>query len=501
MTLKDDDGNPVVDTFQVYVFLNTPPTITSNGGGATASVSVAENTMAITIVIANDPDVGQVPSFSIIGGTDMARFTIGLLSGALTFNSPPNFETPFDAGANNVYDVTIQVSDGAGGTDTQAIAVTVTNVVPTTPTDGDAAANIVAEGAANATVVGLSASSTDPGGPAVTYSLTDDAGGRFAIDPATGIVTVANGALLDGPDLHTITVQASDDAPGGAGTSTQTFIIAVTNIGPSVAANHALVTVNEGQSAVNTGTWSDPGIDTVSLSVSVGTVTQNSNGTWSWTYAATDGPAQSQIVTITATDSDNAVTNTTFNLVVNNVAPTAFITGMLQPIAAFILPGQSLTFSGAYADVGVLDTQIAIWDFGDGSSSRSILAAGGAGTFNAAQAYSAAGTYVVKLTVKDKDGACASVQMTVVVQTPGQATGILCSLVDGLTNLNKGERNSLCVKLENAQKSIDRGNTTAAKNQLGAFKNEVAAMRKSNRLSPAQAQWLTDMADAIFSVL
>ena len=31
------------------------------------------------------------------------------------------------SGANNVYDVTVQVSDGNGGTDTQAIAVTVTN--------------------------------------------------------------------------------------------------------------------------------------------------------------------------------------------------------------------------------------------------------------------------------------------------------------------------------------------------------------------------------------
>ena len=40
----------------------------------------------------------------------------------------PDYEAPTDAGANNVYDVTVQVSDGAGGTGTQALAVTVTNV-------------------------------------------------------------------------------------------------------------------------------------------------------------------------------------------------------------------------------------------------------------------------------------------------------------------------------------------------------------------------------------
>ena len=38
----------------------------------------------------------------------------------------PNFEAPTDAGGNNVYDVIVQVSDGTL-TDTQAIAVTVTN--------------------------------------------------------------------------------------------------------------------------------------------------------------------------------------------------------------------------------------------------------------------------------------------------------------------------------------------------------------------------------------
>src|SRR5262245_36462525 len=33
-----------------------PPTITSNGGGATAAVNVAENTTAVTTVTATDPD-------------------------------------------------------------------------------------------------------------------------------------------------------------------------------------------------------------------------------------------------------------------------------------------------------------------------------------------------------------------------------------------------------------------------------------------------------------
>jgi hypothetical protein len=107
---------------------NVAPTITSNGGGDTAALSIAENTLAVTTVIATDPDAGQTLSYSIAGGADAGKFTIGSTTGALSFVNAPNFDLPTDTGGNNVYDVTVQVSDGNGGTDTQAIAVTVQNV-------------------------------------------------------------------------------------------------------------------------------------------------------------------------------------------------------------------------------------------------------------------------------------------------------------------------------------------------------------------------------------
>ena len=75
----------------------------------------------------------------------------------------PDFEAPTDAGADNVYDVTVRVSDGTN-TDDQAIAVSVTNVsdgVVGAVSDTNAAANQVAENAANGTVVGVTAFATD----------------------------------------------------------------------------------------------------------------------------------------------------------------------------------------------------------------------------------------------------------------------------------------------------------------------------------------------------
>lgn len=102
------------------------PVITSNGGGASASVSIPENTTAVTTVTAADYDTPTL-SYSISGGADASFFQIDASSGVLRFKNAPDFESPQDAGANNVYDVIVRVSDGTRS-DTQAIAVTVTDV-------------------------------------------------------------------------------------------------------------------------------------------------------------------------------------------------------------------------------------------------------------------------------------------------------------------------------------------------------------------------------------
>ena len=100
-------------------------------------------------------------------------------------------------------------------------------MAPSTPADSNAAANSVAEGAANGTTVGITASSTDPNGPAVSFSLTDSAGGRFAINPSTGVVTVANGSLISLASSYTIAVRASD---GSLSSSPASLSIAVTSL-------------------------------------------------------------------------------------------------------------------------------------------------------------------------------------------------------------------------------------------------------------------------------
>ncbi|UCE50623.1 MAG: cadherin domain-containing protein, partial [Phycisphaerales bacterium] len=159
---------------------------------------------------------------------------------------------------------------------------------------------------------------TDPDLPdeVLTYEWDLDGDGEY--DDATGIYPTFSAALLDGPSSITVGLKVTDSY---SEFDTNTAIVQVTNVAPSVSAYNVFVSVDEGQPATNSGSYSDPGDDTVTLTVSVGIIIDNGDGTWEWLFGTSDGPDQSQVVVITAMDSDGAETTTTFDLTVINVAP------------------------------------------------------------------------------------------------------------------------------------------------------------------------------------
>jgi Cadherin domain/RTX calcium-binding nonapeptide repeat (4 copies) len=124
--------------------------------------------------------------------------------------------------------------------DTQTITVNVTNVneVPTNIT-GTLAVNEIA---ANGTLVGTVAAQ-DVDSATFTYTLLDNAGGRFAINN-NGQVTVVNGLLLDfeQSNSHTIVVRATD--PGNLFVD-RTLTVTVNDVNPETivgdAANNTFV--------------------------------------------------------------------------------------------------------------------------------------------------------------------------------------------------------------------------------------------------------------------
>ena len=120
-----------VPTGEVYMNLivgfavsNTPPAITSSN-----SFSIQENSTAVGTATAN-----KAVTWAITGGADQALFSIGSVTGALEFNTAPDFEAASDNDNNNSYELTVTATDLNGVTTSQNISVSVTDVDDTAPT-------------------------------------------------------------------------------------------------------------------------------------------------------------------------------------------------------------------------------------------------------------------------------------------------------------------------------------------------------------------------------
>ena len=93
--------------------------------------------------------------------------------------------------------------------------------------DSDGSDNQVTENAAEGTTVGITAYASDAdSGDTVTYSLNDDASGRFTINSGSGVVTVASGASIDYETAASHNIEVKATSSDGS-TSTKAFGIAV----------------------------------------------------------------------------------------------------------------------------------------------------------------------------------------------------------------------------------------------------------------------------------
>jgi Cadherin domain len=149
----------------------------------------------VAAVTSTDVD-GGAAQYGIAGGADASRFTIDAAAGTLSFRSAPDFEAPSDADRDNVYDLVISVADGNGGIDTQTIAVAVSGVNEA-PRNIQPAAVELNEQAPAGTVVAIVTASDPDAGDLFTFTLVNDGAGRFVVDPASGRLQVAPGAIID----------------------------------------------------------------------------------------------------------------------------------------------------------------------------------------------------------------------------------------------------------------------------------------------------------------
>ncbi|WP_310473926.1 cadherin domain-containing protein [Sandarakinorhabdus sp.] len=244
LTIVNDSGSAVISITATGAFLAalanvdaatlTPGQFVSESGVSkpadanAAANSVAEGADAgrpVGLTVVATAATGPNPTYALSDSAN-GRFVIDAVTGVVTTGAA------LDAEQAASYMITVFALGANGAQSSQNFTIAVTDVnefAVSAPADVDAALDQINENTAIGSSVGITASASDADVTTngVTYSLSDDAGGRFVIDTATGVVTTA--AVLDAEQAasHQITVVATS-ADGSATNSN--FTIAVTNL-------------------------------------------------------------------------------------------------------------------------------------------------------------------------------------------------------------------------------------------------------------------------------
>lgn len=259
VTASDNNGLTTIQSIFVTV---TPvnehsPVITSP-----VEYDVRENRTSIGTIVATDVDLpNQVLTYSIVGGVDADHFELNSTTGVLTFKVDHDFEIPTDVGADNTYEVQIEVNDNSGLSTLQNLAVTVTPANDNGPVFTSPDAFTVVE---NSTVV-ATLTATDADLPAVAIFF-DIFGGvdaaLFDLNRETGVLTFKQAPDFEVPtdsntdNIYQVRVAVND---GGGFNSVQDLTITVTPINDHspVLTSSATFTIPEGTTPVSQITATD----------------------------------------------------------------------------------------------------------------------------------------------------------------------------------------------------------------------------------------------------
>ena len=231
----------------------TQPNVAPMFRSDTTAFNLPENRQAVGTTDATDADTVTTDTVEhrISGGADGAKFSINETTGALTFTTAPDFETPQDvqstapanAAGNNEYVVVVQAQSGLGErrlTAEKTLVVTVTNVnIPP---------KLAAPGLTEMTLTSVSIQWTAPAdtGLAITgYDVQYRQGSSGAFTDAgftgTGTATVLTG--LTQHVLHEIQVRATNAEGSGPWSDAVTAVPQDND--PPVFSSSAAVTVAE----------------------------------------------------------------------------------------------------------------------------------------------------------------------------------------------------------------------------------------------------------------
>ncbi|MDB5389690.1 MAG: outer rane adhesin like protein, partial [Planctomycetaceae bacterium] len=342
-----DAGSPALSTIQnVTVNVNDVNEAPSIPAGQVLSIS--ENSGANSIVgtvVATDPDAtapNKTLSYSILSGDVNNAFSINSATGQLVVSNPAalNFE------ATPQFTLQIQVTDGGTPSLSATNAVTVNVVNVNEPPVILSGQNfLINENPATNAVVGtVVATDPDLSAPFNTllYSIAGgNTGNAFAINSATGQITVSNTAAVDFESNPLFTLQVNVTDGGGLSATPQSVIIVVNNVNevPSIPAGQVFSVAEHAavNTIVNTVTATDPDLTAPNNMLSYSIVSGNNNNAFSInpatgqiavanSAALTFANGSSYTLLVSATDGGtpalSATQSVTINLVDINEAPT-----------------------------------------------------------------------------------------------------------------------------------------------------------------------------------
>ena len=441
-----DDGTYTVAIVANQVKDNLGGAVAANAAAKTFSVDTTPPSAPNTAIVldtasdsfaapgTNSDDITKVvaPSFTVslagtgalagnsvellLGGASLAHVVTHTLTGGdITAGSVDLTVTSGDLGTDGTKTLTARVTDAAGnvGTAGGSLSITLDTAAPAAGTG----TLTVAEGSGTGSAVGTVTSTG-----ASSFSLSDNDGGRFAINATTGAVTVASGGALLDYESHpteSITVVGKDLA--GNSTST-TMSVAITDVAPAItagqtfsiaytAANNAAVGTAANTGDTSSVTWSisvDPsgGLFKVDNSGNIKIADKTkfdyaNHQSYTETLQATDGTTistQTVVINITAPPPTFSSANTA------SVAETAATSATVIDVDATKSGGSTPDANITYSITG-----------GNTGNAFSINSATGVITVAAALDYEVLHTYTLTVHALDDFNASADQTLTVTV--------------------------------------------------------------------------------------
>jgi hypothetical protein len=259
------------------------------------------------------------------------------------------------------------------------------------PPDADAGTGYVVE---EGGFIDLKGSGNDPEGDPLTFEwdLNDD--GRYDV---TGQSELFSAVGLDGPSIQRVTLRVCD---GKAGCAVSETTVQILNSAPLVAVDEPS-DGNEGDPIAFDGIFIDYGTDTHVIEWDFGDGS-NAAGSLEPEHTFSD-------------DGDYQVTLSVF-VTIANASP---VLGEITPSVVTVQVGIAVEFSVTISDPGADDTHSGTWDWGDGTVTDPATVVDDAADRRVenSHTYDLPGTFRIQLQVSDDDGAVATKELIVVVES------------------------------------------------------------------------------------